>query len=98
MICILVISITPVTLYHDLLSDHIDKNIQHKHSDQTEVATGSVNCHMDGFVADKNYTFTIESFDFRCPGITCLYIHKPAPDFYSQHHFYAELRGPPSLI
>ena len=98
MICILVVSITPVSLYHDLLSDHTDSSIQLTDSGKTEIGIAGINCHIDGFVADKNYTFSISSVEFKCPVVTCFYVSKPVPDFYSQHHFYAELRGPPAVV
>lgn len=92
------ISITPVSVYHDLFSDHTDSNIIHNHSHQSEVAKAGFDCDSAGLVADKNYWFTITFVNFTCPGIACIFYKKTFQDFYSQHHFYKELRGPPAIL
>jgi hypothetical protein len=92
------ICITPVSIYHDLFADHSDIHIEHNHFHGSEVAKAGIDCDDIGFVADKNYLFTITSVNFKCRGITCIFYSKPGENFYSQHHFYAELRGPPAVI
>ena len=95
LICLLVFGITPIRVFHDILTDHIDKNSQHQHKHQSEIAKASFNCHIEGFVADKNYTYTIDTIGNYCLSIHNIYQVRNTKGFYSQHHFYAELRGPP---
>ena len=98
MVCILIISIIPVRVFHDLLADHTDTTINYNHTHENEVAKAGINCDDEGFVADKNYVFRISLFSIKSPEINCSFLGKPFQHFYSQHLFYASLRGPPSTI
>ena len=96
-ICVLLMSITPVAFLHNLISDHEDTVVIHNHSHENEFANAGFNCHTDGFVADRNYWISFTRLTFVPPVITSVYQDRLLPDYYAQHHFYAELRGPPSV-
>jgi hypothetical protein len=98
MICILAINITPVAFYHDVFSGHTDADVEHNHSYDSEVAVAGVNCHNGDFLADNNPVISIPLFSVKCPVVTYTFVSKPSVDFYSLHHFYAELRGPPFVV
>jgi hypothetical protein len=96
--CLIAISITPTSIYHDLFADHTDTVIIHEHLHDTEVTRAGIDCDNLGFVADKNYLFSMDLLDIVCPAPTVVFHNNPYQQFFSQHHFYAELRGPPTFI
>lgn len=95
LICIFVLSITPVIFLHNMFADHLDLKIEHHHKRTNEVAKAGIDCHTENFVAERNFLFMFHPVQFLLsaafPALFSTYIQ----DFYSQHHFFAELRGPP---
>ena len=97
LIGVLFIAITPVTLIHNLLSDHLDATIQHKHSDNPEISLGGTDCNIEGFVADRIFSVTFLNFGLSPKIILPGFNIDPESSFYFQHDSYSALRGPPAL-
>jgi len=96
LICIFAFSITPAITIHNLFSAHTDREIQHHHKHISEIAAAGFNCHLDNFVSNSNFInfFTPLTFELLNNSPVSLIVKDQT--FFSQHHFYAELRGPPS--
>jgi hypothetical protein len=96
LVCVFALSITPAVVFHDLFSGHTDYKVQHHHKHTNEIAIASVNCHFDSFVCSHSFVnlYTPVTFD---PVINLnTFLAVESREFYSEHHFYAELRGPPT--
>lgn len=98
MLCIFALAITPSVVFHNMLAHHTDETIQHHHKKSREVANAGINCHWDNLVCEGSFLNDFSPVNISGPlnfGATY------APSFhafYSQHHFYAELRGPPAVV
>ena len=93
------LGITPVSLLHDVLAHHTDVCYHQFNAKGKLITKADINCHCISFVAEANF------INAHQPVIIASYPPLLAPHFtflmlpfYSQHHFYSELRGPPSLI
>lgn len=95
LICIFAFSITPAIVFHDLFSAHADYDIVHNHKHNSEVAKAGINCHFDSFVGKTSFVNLFTPFNFEPHNINTAFLIIRNQNFYSQHHFYAELRGPP---
>ena len=95
LICILAFSITPAVTFHNLFSAHEDHDIVHKHTHSSEVATAGINCHFDSFVGNTNFIRFFTPSTTAPEIIVSDFLNVTIENFYSRHHFYAELRGPP---
>lgn len=89
-------SIAPVALLHDAITKHKDACYHNLEQKEKSISKADVNCRCISFVADVHF---ISSFFPE-------HLHQPIQatqirnqfylsQFYSQHHFFAELRGPP---
>ncbi|GEO10024.1 hypothetical protein [Segetibacter aerophilus] len=97
LICILALSITPATVFHNLFLDHTDYAVAHNHTHESELAQAGINCHFDCFVCQTPFVSLITPSS---PGIQTFhftFVDPGVESFYSQHHFFAELRGPPAI-
>lgn len=98
LICLFTFSITPSIVLHNMLADHHDETLHHHHSQSNELAKAGANCHFDTLVCEASYLNNIVPISIKPPIFDeALYISS-YPTFYSQHHFYAELRGPPAVV
>ena len=93
------LGITPVSLLHDAVSHHTDVCYHQFNIKGKLITKADINCHCISFVAEANFLNNYQPVVIKSP--------KPLParqfaflmlPFYSQHHFYSELRGPPCLI
>ena len=95
LIAIFAFSITPVIVLHNFFADHSDTVIFHHHTKTNEVAKAGIDCHIDSFVAERNFIvpFTQIKFDhfLNFSPLSDKYILA----FYFHHQLFAELRGPP---
>ncbi len=95
-ICLLALSITPRIILHNLVANHRDGGFSTPNSKQTEVSKAGFNCHFDDLVAESPFIAT-EEIQVAPPLLSFkLLIQFSKISFFSRHHFYAELRGPPS--
>jgi hypothetical protein len=98
LIGVFAISITPAILLHNLFSDHVDTKVHHNHTLTSEVSTAGVDCHCESFVAETNFLYAIPSLGIEpLEAPASVYVVHSNQSFYTQHHFYAELRGPPAF-
>lgn len=96
LICIFAFSITPVIVLHNLFADHSDIVINHNHIKSNEVAKAGINCHIESFVAERNFIASYTPLHLSYPANYSEFFSRYVLAFYSQHHFFAELRGPPA--
>ena len=96
LIFVFALNITPATVLHDLFFDHTDYDVVHNHKHANEVAKAGVNCHFNSFVCQPNFVPLFTSIKLNPPDNTAGCLIFRMVNFYSLHHFYAELRGPPT--
>ncbi|MEO7485575.1 MAG: hypothetical protein ABIU77_00685 [Ferruginibacter sp.] len=95
LIVVFAIGITPVAILHTLSANHTDISYADKNQQGDQYAKAGVSCKTIDFVAEAQF--------LAAPGTNIAAISKPlsvynsffASTFYSRHHFYAALRGPP---
>ncbi len=94
------LAVTPVSWLHDALAHHQDVCYHHFDEKGKIITKADINCHCLSFVAEAQFINNgYPSFHLATPApISSSCIGFYAVHFYSQHHFYSELRGPPSLI
>ena len=95
LICIFAFSITPSIAIHNLFAHHTDKDIQHHHAQTNEVATAGYNCHFDNLVCEGSFLSSINIILEKPVVTVTIYRAAYSKSFYSLHHFFTELRGPP---
>jgi nitrogenase subunit NifH len=95
---IFTLSITPVTFVHNLFAHHRDVKIVHNHTKTSEIAIAGINCNTENFVGENNFILSYSPLLLLTAFIPSLYLDGYTRSFYSQHHFFAELRGPPSNL
>lgn len=96
LISIFTCTMTPAVIFHDILTRHVDADIQHNHTHQNEYAKAGYNCHTQGFIAEQTFAASATSFQVHQPLPLSPLFSEVVHTFFSQHHFYAELRGPPA--
>jgi len=96
LLLIFAIGSSPKIFFHDLLAKHKDTIGCTKNHHSTAVHKQGINCHFDDLVVTAPFVPTPSVVDCALT----LSFQKPEDhftiDFYSQHHFFSELRGPPS--
>ena len=89
-------SITPVIVLHNFFANHSDSVILHHHTKSQEVAKAGIDCHIENFVAERNFLVPYAQINFDHFTNFSPLSHKYIPPFYFHHRVFAELRGPPS--
>ena len=97
MICLFAFSNTPSIVFHNMLAGHHDETLQHHHTQNNEVAKAGANCHFDTLVCEASYLNNIVPITIELPFFSGAAYFSSYQTFYTQHHFYAELRGPPAV-
>ena len=78
-----------------MIADHRDGGSYSHNAKMPQLSQQGFNCHFDNLVVESPFVpaFVIAMDYIRLPySLQKEYLN---PDFYSLHHFYAELRGPP---
>lgn len=97
LICTFVLSITPKKLLHTWLANHRDQPTKAAHNQSTSIDVAGYHCNVDNLVAESSFEQTLAEFHLKCPQVFSSFKGELSYSFYSLHHFYSELRGPPSL-
>lgn len=92
-------SITPVALLHDAITSHKDICYHNFQERGKTISKTDINCHCLSFVADEHFISSLYPFHpYQLSSFIATKNQFYLSHFYSQHHFFAELRGPPVLI
>lgn len=97
LLCTLTLSITPVFFVHTLFAKHTD-NTTDTQSTGYHLTEGGFNCKCDDFVAEAQFLNDAEYIPLKIIKYFSVFNGSHSYHFYSQHHFYSELRGPPVLV
>ncbi len=97
LICIFAMAITPAMFFHNMLAGHHDENIEHHHKRTNEIAKASINCHWDNMVCEQSFLNNSTVISIATPFFCEAKPIASYSAFFTQHHFYAELRGPPAI-
>ena len=95
LISVFVLSITPKKTIHSWIADHIDQSSTSASNQRTMIAVYGYHCNTDNLVAESPFNIFIQPFLFTAPSICSVERGVIIFSFYSLHHFYSELRGPP---
>ncbi|MDQ6814784.1 MAG: hypothetical protein M3040_13690 [Bacteroidota bacterium] len=96
LMCIFALSITPSVVFHNLFSTHKDHDIAHNHTHSNEIAKAGINCHFNNLVCKNHFIILSTAPSSASKDFSARAMITSAQHFYSQHHFFAELRGPPT--
>jgi hypothetical protein len=98
MLLIFGFSITPKIILHDIVANHKDTPFQSNHNQTAQLSAAGFSCNCDNLVVESPYTKDFNALQIK----TILFFKSHFADvvssFYSQHHFYSGLRGPPAFI
>lgn len=96
LICAFALSITPVIFLHSLAANHKDVPVGFKKDNTQKISRATFNCNIENCVAQSPFIPAIEVPKYTVVNhfisLTSFYKN----DFYSRHHFFCELRGPPT--
>lgn len=95
---IFALSITPTKVLHFFFANHKDANITNTKNSKTPVISIAMfNCQCDNLVVESPFTLQYQPIETVIPEL--FFINNPATksSFHCIHHFFFELRGPPSL-
>ena len=96
LITLFAFGITPVILLHNLIADHTDVSYHDAQLKGTQVSKSGINCHCESFVVEAQFLNTFKPISLIAPDVLPSLLNTfYKSNFYSQHHFFAELRGPP---
>ena len=95
LICAFALSITPVFFLHTLVANHKDGYVGLKKDNTQKISKSTLNCNVENCVAHSPFVPTIDvtKNEIAKHFINLNIFYKN--DFYSRHHFFCELRGPP---
>ena len=96
LICVFALSIAPVFFVHTLFASHIDKK-NTTSSTGYQLSESGYNCKCEDFVAEGQFLNDAQSISITIPIAFSIFNETAGYTFFAQHHFYSELRGPPSL-
>ena len=92
----LMLGITPTVFLHRIAANHIDSVDILKKGCCNHISKATIHCSLENSAAYSPFIFSIAAPSV-LPILNCII---PIPlyknNFYSIHHFYCELRGPPS--
>ena len=97
MLGIFLLAITPTVVFHNALANHHDENIEHHHTKTHEIAKASINCHWDNMVCEQVFLNNAALISIAVPFFCEAKPFDIYSSFFSRHHFFAELRGPPMV-
>ena len=98
LIFLFLFGITPITLLHSLVANHTDVCYHHFDKKEKHFSKADINCHTISFVAEAQFASHSQPIIIASPEKAlrwCNFFY--SENFYLQHHFFAGLRGPPSL-
>jgi len=98
MLIIFGFSITPKIILHNIVADHKDTPFQSSHNSSAQLFAAGFNCNCDNLVVESPFTNDFNPLQLKAAIFFKLHFADVITDFYSQHHFYSELRGPPAGI
>ncbi|MEP6713848.1 MAG: hypothetical protein ABJA37_15585 [Ferruginibacter sp.] len=95
LIGVFALSITPVIVLHKIAANHKDISYANKQQKGDQYSKAGINCNCINFVAEAPFINTFSPINFTFPKSVSSFTNYYRETFYSQHHFYAALRGPP---
>jgi hypothetical protein len=98
LICLFALSNTPKILIHDLIAKHRDYLSWNHDIKGPQVNKAGFNCHFENFVAESPFIYVCTAIENIIPSHFAIARSNLAKSFFSQHHFFCELRGPPNLV
>ena len=95
LICAFALSITPIIFIHSLVANHKDVYIGLKKDGDQKISKATFNCNIENCVAYSPFipAIGIPKYAAVKHFISLDIFYKN--NFYSRHHFFCELRGPP---
>jgi hypothetical protein len=63
-----------------------------------QLSTGGFNCNCEDFVAEGQFLNDAHIIVITAPKVFSVFNTVPGYTFFSQHHFFSELRGPPAIV
>ena len=97
LICILGLSITPLFVAHTLFATHKDKS-QNNSLTGIQLSESGYNCNCENFVAEGQFVKDCLSFEIISINVQTIYNTSRGYTFFTQPHFFSELRGPPVAV
>lgn len=95
LIGIFAFSITPKKTIHRWIADHKDQSLANAAQHGNMVGIAGYHCNTDNLVTDTPFNLYIHPLLLTAPAAISVYRGDMTASFYSLHHFYSELRGPP---
>ena len=97
LMAVFALSITPKKTLHTWLADHTDQVPGKSSGHATTIGVAGYHCNIDNLVAES--PFSLSATPLLSPVINRVIsqYQQAETGFYSRHHFYAELRGPPAI-
>lgn len=90
-------SITPVFFVHTMFASHQDKKSSAS-AKGYQFSVGGINCHCEDFVAEAQFLNDAQIISITTPKVFSFFNDAVGYTFFSQHHFFSELRGPPAIV
>ena len=89
------LGITPKIFLHKFAANHKDNTITLKKTAETNITKAGFNCNVENSVAYSPFTYFITATVYRpiINGSSPISFFRNS--FFTNHHFYCELRGPP---
>lgn len=98
LLCIFTLSITPVILLHDVAANHHDVCYHNFDEAGKQFSKADINCTTIFFVAEAQFLPYCKDISIApAESVLAGWHICTIVSFYSQHHFYSELRGPPAI-
>ena len=98
LLIIFTFSITPKNILHHIIASHEDDICLLTNHDLTSVHKAGFHCSCENLVAESPFIETIVFHELKAPIVFSVFAARDGYHFYSIHHFFAELRGPPAVI
>lgn len=92
----LMLGITPTIFLHRLAANHRDAAFTDKNKQGPHISKVSFHCNLESSVAHSPFIFIIAAPVYITVLSVAPHITIYKNNFFSRHHFYCELRGPPS--
>ena len=95
LICAFALSITPIFFLHALVANHKDGYVGFKKDNVQKIGKATFNCNIENCVAQSPFIPIIEVTKYESAKKIISLNEFYKNGFYSRHHFFCELRGPP---
>ena len=98
LICTFAISITPKTAFHELIASHNDGCFDNHQFKETQITKQGFSCHFENLVVESPYIWQPQPNPELIGSFFIVSQSSIQIDLFSQHLYFSELRGPPSLV